>query len=188
MNIELQDELMMSRYLAGALVGAVLFSGSSAIASERVVLKYKVLRESVSVQDLTKFAETGEMSSDLQAYFRMSGQKPDTVRQTLSKPVQVNPVLLDRVLNSKVGNTVLDQLGQAIQTPKGGAEREALRSALTLSASGDGKLSILEVLQKYPTQEVVLDGDRAEDAYKRLNEIAERVKDPLGNIFKRLGI
>jgi hypothetical protein len=178
----------MYRYLTGALVGATLFWGSGAIAAETVVLKYRILRESVSVQELTKFGETGELSSDLQAYFKLSGQKPETVRQTLTKEVQVNPVLLDRLLNSKVGNTVLDPLGEAIQTPKGGAEREALRSALTLSASGDGKFSILEVLQKYPTREVVLDGDRAEAAYKRLNDIAEQVKTPLGNILKRIGL
>jgi Alpha/beta hydrolase of unknown function (DUF1400) len=176
----------MNRFLSGALIGATVFWGSNAIAAETVVLKYRILRESVSVQELTKFAETGELSSDLQAYFKMSGQKPETVRQTLTKEVRVNPVLLDRVLNSKVGNTVLDPLGEAIQTPKGGAERESLRSAITLSVSGDGKFSILEILQKYPTQEVVLDGDRAEVAYNHLNELAEQVKTPLGNILNRI--
>lgn len=176
----------VQRGLAGFVIAAVFMVNSSAIAAERVVLTYKFLRESVSVPELAHFAKTGEASSDLQTYFRLSGQKPETVRRTLTQPVRVNPVLLDRVLNSSLGNTALDQLGEAIQTPKGGAERQALRAALTLSASKDGTFSILEILQNYPTQEVVLDGDRVEGAYRRLNEFAERIANPLGNIFKRL--
>ncbi|MGG6267729.1 alpha/beta hydrolase [Leptolyngbya sp. AN03gr2] len=165
-------------------LGMALLVSTQAMAAERVTFKYKILRESVSVPELTAFAQTGQASPDLQTYFRLSGQRPDTVRQTLTRPIKVNPVLLDRVLNSPLGNGVLDQLGQAIQTPRGGAERQALRAALVLSASGDGTITILEILQNYPTQEVVVDGDRIEGAYRRLNEFVDRLRNPLGNIFR----
>lgn len=166
-------------------IGAiVLITNSQAIAAERIVFKYRVLRESISVGDLTTFAQTGQPSNDLQTYFRLSGQRPETVRTTLTKPIKVNPILLDRVLNSPIGDRILDQLGQAIQTPKGGAERQALRAALTLSASGDGSVSILEILQNYPTQEVIVDGDRIEGAYRQLNKLADRLRNPLGGILR----
>lgn len=164
-------------------IGMALLINTQAFAAERVVLKYKILRESVSVPELTTFAQTGQASPDLQTYFRLSGQRPETVRTTLTRPIKVDPVLLDRVLNSPLGNGILDQLGQAIQTPKGGAERQALRAALTLSASGDGTITILEILQNYPTQEVVVDGDRIEVAYRRLNEFVDRLRNPLGRIL-----
>ncbi len=160
-----------------------MITSMDAVAADRVVFKYKILRESVSVAELTTFAETGQASTDLQTYFRLSGQKPETVRQTLTKPMRVNPVLLDRVLNSPLGNTVLDPLGQAIQTPKGGAERQALRGAMAVSAS-DGQLTILEILQNYPTQEVIVDGDRIEGAYRRLNEFVDRLRNPLEGILR----
>jgi hypothetical protein len=176
--------LSFARYVSIGLGAAVVLASFPALAAERVVLKYKVVRESVSVSELTTFAETGQASSDLQAYFKMSGQNPETVRKSLTRQVSVDPVLLDRVLNSSLGNKVLDQVGQAVQPPKGGAERQALRAALTLSASGDGKFSILEILQKYPTQEVLVDGDRVEATYRRLNQFAERLKNPLSNIFR----
>lgn len=179
---------MVSKFLRSCLsvgIGMTILSTSlEAIAAERVIFKYKILQESVSVPELTTFAQTGQASPDLQSYFRLSGQKPETVRKTLTKPIKVDPILLDRLLNSPVGNTLLDQLGQAIQTPKGGAERQALRAAFTLSASGDGTLSILEILQRYPTQEVVVDGDRIEGAYRRLNDLADRLRNPLGGIFR----
>lgn len=161
-----------------------LLISTQAIAAERVVFKYRILRESVSVPELARFAQTGQISPNLRTYFRLSGQRPETVRQTLTRPIKVNPVLLDRVLNSPLGNGALDQLGQAIQTPKGGAERQALRAALTLSASGDGTITLLEILQNYPTQEVIVDGDRIETAYRQLNEFIDRLRNPLGNIFR----
>jgi hypothetical protein len=168
-------------FLAASISAATL--SSSALAAERVILKYSVLRESISVSDLTAFADKGEISPALQAHLRLSKQDPEAVRRSLTRPVTINPILLDRVLNSPIGNVLLDPLSQAIRTPKGGADRAALRSALTLSASGDSKLSILEVVQKYPTQEVLLDGDRLVDAYKRLSELADRLQNPLGKVF-----
>ncbi|MBE9010201.1 alpha/beta hydrolase [Pseudanabaenaceae cyanobacterium LEGE 13415] len=165
-------------------VGMALLISTPAMAAERVVFKYRILRESVSVPELATFAQTGEASSNLQTYFRLSGQRPETVRTTLTRPIKVDPVLLDRVLNSPIGNTVLDQLGQAIQTPRGGAERQALRAALTLSASGDNTITLVEILQNYPTQEVIVDGDRIEGAYRRLNNFIDRLRNPLQNIFR----
>lgn len=185
---------MVSRFLRSCLGLGVAFVAlptslialtcGKAIAAKHVVFKYKILQESVSVPELTTFAQTGQASPNLQAYFRLSRQRPDTTRQTLTRPIKVDPILLDRVLNSPVGNTVLDQVGQAIQTPKGGAERQALRAALTLSASDDGSLSILEILQRYPTEEVIVDGDRIEGAYRRLNDLADRLRNPLNRIFR----
>lgn len=175
------------RLWIGLSISAALLLGSfPAIAAQRVVLKYKILQESVSVQDLTTFAQTGEASRDLQTYLKQSRQNPESVRQTLTKPVKINFLLLDRALNSPVGDVVLNRLGEAIQTPKGGAERQALRSAIVLSARSNNDFSILEVLQNYPTEEVVLDGDRAEAAYRELNQFAERLQNSLGNLLKRL--
>ncbi|NJR51464.1 MAG: alpha/beta hydrolase [Leptolyngbyaceae cyanobacterium CSU_1_3] len=161
------------------MVGAIV-PAQPAWAAEQVILKYGILRESVSVSDLTVFVEKGEASSALQAHLKLSGQNPEAVRRSLVRQVAINPILLDRILNSPIGNVLLDPLSQAIRTPRGGADRQALRAALTLSASGDGKLSILEVVQKYPTQELLLDGDRLVDASKRLSELSDRLQNPLG--------
>ena len=44
-------------------------TGTSVLAAERVVLKYKIIQQSVSVAELSTFAETGQMSPDLEAYY-----------------------------------------------------------------------------------------------------------------------
>lgn len=178
--------LSLRLLLALGLSSGAIFVSPSAFAAQQVILKYGILRESVSVSDLTTFAETGNAPPALQAHLRLSGQKPEAVRQTLTKEVRINPIVLDRVLNSPIGDALLDPLSQAIRTPTGGADRQALRGALALSASGDGKFSVLEIVQKYPTQEVLIDGDRIVDAYRRLSDLADRLKAPLGGIlFKK---
>ncbi|NJM48946.1 MAG: alpha/beta hydrolase [Alkalinema sp. RU_4_3] len=143
----------------------------SASAAEQVIIKYKIFRESISVAELTTFVETGETSSALQSYLNRSGQKPEDVRRTLGKQVDVNVVTLDRALNNRVGNLVLDQISLAVHPPTNAASRQAIRSALVLSASQDNKISLIEVIQKYPTSEVELEGERISQAYRQISAL-----------------
>lgn len=46
--------------LAGSI--CLLFLSTPAFAAERVVLKYGIFRESLSVEELSTFAQTGELS------------------------------------------------------------------------------------------------------------------------------
>ena len=172
--------------LALGIVTSTTFVSPDVFAAQKVVLKYGILRESVSVSDLTTFAETGNASPALQAHLKLSRQRPEAVRQTLTREIRINPIVLDRVLNSPIGDALLDPLSQAIRIPRGGADKQALRGALALSASGDGKLSVLEIAQKYPTQEVLIDGDRVVDAYRRLSNLADRLRAPLGSILQKI--
>lgn len=153
-----------------------------AIAAEKVVLNYKIFQETVSVEDLATLAETGQPSPALSRYLRLAGKTPEEVQQPLAQEVKISPVLLDRVLNSWLGEGLLDQLGQVFRTPSGQANRQALRSALVLSASGDSTITLIEVIQNYPTTELYVDGDRLVDAYNQLNSLEQKLQNLL-NIF-----
>jgi hypothetical protein len=147
---------------------AVLVYSNSAIASERVVLKYKVFRTSISVDELANFAETGQVSPTLNYYLNQSRQEPATVRRILSQEINADPVVLDRVLNNRIGEFLLDRISQSVTTPSGQASRQALRSAIVLSANEGNKVSLIEILQNYPTSEVVLEGERLAETYNQL--------------------
>lgn len=167
----------MLRYLSTtALAGlGVLSLSLPALAAETVVMTYGVLEASVSVEELTTFAETGEQSSRLKRYIRQSGQEPGAVRRTLTREVDVDVVVLDSLLNNVAGEYVLDQVGEVIHTRSGGANRQAMRSALVLSASEDNTLSLIEVIQNYPTSEVMVDGERMASAYAQIADLSDRV-------------
>ncbi len=113
----------------------LLLHGIPTFAAESVILKYRIFRESVSVAELSTFAQTGKLSGSLSSNLASAGQDPQQVRKYLTEPVKVNLLILDNILNSRVGNAVLDQLSQVIHTASGKADRQALRSALILSAS-----------------------------------------------------
>jgi len=158
---------------------SVLLYTNSAIAAQRVVFTYGILRESVSVDELTTFAQTGKASSSLSSFLDETRQNPQTVRNTLTRELKVTPVTLDRTLNSRIGLYLLDQMGYSIHTSSNQANRQALRSALVLSANGDNKVSLIEVIQNYPTSEVIVEGERLVRTYNQLSIIAE----DLGRIF-----
>lgn len=156
----------------------ILFSSINAFAAETVILKYRILRESVSVKELTNFAQTGKLSSSLKVNFALARQDPKAVRQYLTQPVKINPLLLDRVLNSQIGNLLLDQISQTIHTPSRLADRQALRSALVLSAIRDREITLIEIIQNYPTSELQVEGDRLENAYNQLYRLQKILEKP----------
>lgn len=161
------------------LSATTLLFSTSAIAAEQVVLKYRIFRESISVEELSTFAQTGELSTSLRINLALARQDPKAIRGYLTEPVKVNPVFLERVLNSPVGNVVLDQVSQVVHTPSDRANRQALRSALVLSASRDGEITLIETIQNYPTPEVEVEGDRLESAYRLLRRLEGRLEDLL---------
>ncbi|MEJ1929366.1 alpha/beta hydrolase [Nostoc sp. NIES-2111] len=141
------------------------------LAAETVVLEYKIFRESIAVDELSTFARTGKLSNSLRINLALARKEPWVIRQYLTTPVKVSPVLLDRALNSPVGNIILDELSQVIHTPSRRADRQALRSALVLSAVSDRQVTLIEVIENYPTQNVEVDGERLESAYRQLRRL-----------------
>jgi len=165
--------------LMGLVLSAgVLLSSSIALAAERVVLKYGPLEQSVPVADLTTFAQTGQRTASLQGY-GVSDKEAQNVRDSLTRPVRISALTLDKGLNNPLGEALLDQLSEAIHTPKGGADRQALRSALVLSAADDGQVSLLEIIQKYPTQDVYVEIDRVISAYNHLSKFDKQIRKVL---------
>lgn len=167
----------------------IVFYSTAAEAAEKVVLKYSVIRMTLPVSELEIFAETGQMSSGLEMLLGQAKKDPEAVRRNLTRPVKVSQRFLDQTLNSKVGEIVLDQVGQVIHTPSGNANKEALRAALVLSASNDNEITLLETIKNYPTTEVYVEGDRLVEAYSKLvavseelGGVSERVQDILNKI------
>ncbi|HYW19581.1 MAG TPA: alpha/beta hydrolase [Nodularia sp. (in: cyanobacteria)] len=156
---------------------SMLLCQSSAFAAEQVVLKYGIFRESISVEELGTFAETGELSRSLRVNFALAQQDPKAIRPYLTTSVKINLMILDRVLNSPIGNVILDQLSQVIHTRSHTADRQALRAALVLSASEDGEVTLLEIIENYPTTNVEVDGERLENAYHQLRRLQVGLQD-----------
>lgn len=138
---------------AGVLGAAVPVS-----AAESVVVNFGPLSRSFSIAEFQTLAETGQPSRKLRWYLNTAGVKPSTVRSLLTREIPVPLELVDQVLNSLPGEFGLYQVGQIISPSQGDASLQAMRAALVLSAANDNQISLLEVLENYPTQELHVDG------------------------------
>jgi hypothetical protein len=157
------------------------YFNSSAIAAEKIVLKYKMFQGAVSVSELRTFAQTGEASPSLQFYIRASHQKPENFRKVLIQEFPVNVVTLDRALNNPAGNILLNQVSLAVHPPINAESPEAIRSALVLSASQDNKVSLMEVIQNYPTPTVEIEGEQILRTYRKVNAIIGGARNIIQN-------
>ncbi|TVQ20077.1 MAG: alpha/beta hydrolase [Leptolyngbya sp. DLM2.Bin15] len=170
-----------NRWLCGiGMVSSCLVLGwgmPAAIAAERIVFRYAGFERSLSVQELTTFAETGELSSNLAHYANRTDKDPDDLRRALVRPIPMRLVFLDAALNSWVGEMLLDRVGQTIHTSSGEANQQALRAALILSASDDDAITLLEVIQNYPTEEVYVDGENLLTTYYQVSRWSDRAQE-----------
>jgi hypothetical protein len=165
------SKILLTYGLGIALItSSVLLLATPTLAAEEIVFEYGILHQRLAVSELTTFAETGETSRGLAEYFRLTKSNPESIRQTLNQPLALNSNLLDYALNNPVGERLLDELGKTIQTPNGEGNREALQTALLESTARDQSLTLLEMLQHYPTDEIHLDVERAIQTYNRLAE------------------
>lgn len=133
-------------------------SDSPALANKNLVIQFGPLGRSISMKDLTRFAETGQLSRGWRFFFNVAGVNAEDVRTALNQTVSADLRFLDKTLNGLLGEFLLYQIGQIIHTPSNTANIQALRSASILSVAKDNQLSLLEILQRYPTQQVHLNG------------------------------
>lgn len=158
------------------LLAIALFSPLISLPSwsaERIIFKYAPFRRSLSVAELTTFADTGEMTPALKRNLQTLGQNPEELRTLLTAPITIDILFLDRVLNSTIGRKILDRVAEIVHTPSQSSNTQALRAALILSASNDGEITLLETLQNYPTPDVEVEGERLIEAYEQLNRFAK---------------
>lgn len=165
--------------MMGAIAGVIL-SSNSAIATKKIVVKIAgPIEASIKVKDLEIFAKTGETTKTISQALGISKVNPNTVRGLMTLELGANVTSLAKVLYSKLGQNVTQGITEVIQTRHNYESDKALRSAILLAAADDNKISVLEVLQKYPTEEMHID-------VGKINEIVEKVKGAIGNLEELL--
>lgn len=157
------------------LAPTIALTASKGMAAETIVFRYGIFGESIPVSQLAEFAQTGQASPSLNSYFRLFRQKPNAIRRVLNGDLDVDLLTLDRFLNSSSGERILDQLGEALQTPVGEANRQALRAAIVLSAK-DNRVSLIEVLRNYPTRQLYVDARAVGRTYRQVARATRQIQ------------
>lgn len=157
-EMPLKSELLSSMALLLWGISGVLVSASPAGAAEQLIVTYGAFQASFTVSDLEILANTGETPNSVDFYLELAGLTSEQFRSILTAEFDVSHSVLDDMLNTEGGEYLLSEVTQVIHTPSQQANIQALRSSLVLAASDDQKVSLLELLQTYPTEQVFING------------------------------
>ena len=142
--------------VVGASAG-VLSSSSRAFGAEKVVLTFGPIAQAINISDLEDFAKDGTTTPTLKQIIGFSKMDPKILQGLIGLQIGLKPANLARIVYSTPGEKITDEIGQAIRTQRRTEGGKALRAAVILAAGDDGKVSLLEILKKYPLPEVYVD-------------------------------
>lgn len=158
----LVDSLRSLKHLSGVSLWTGL--GISAIATlpawgaERIQFFYGPFEPTILVEDLEAIAKV-ENPREIDAAWvsQLNDEQLNTFQTVLNARFEIDVVTLSRVGYSRVGEGLLHRLGQIVQTDAGLTGEKALRAALIQSASDDGNVQLLEVIQHFPLETIQID-------------------------------
>lgn len=121
-------------------------------AAEQILLTYAPFQFSIAIEDINQFAQSGTIPSSLKFILnRFSPERQTQIRNLLRLKNAVNPVILSRVTYTATGERLIRRVGELIQTRDRQNGFYAIRAALLQAAADPQGLSILNFLQKFPT-------------------------------------
>lgn len=122
-----------------------------AIAADNIFFVYTPVMLPLKVNSLSEFAKKGTVDQNLGKYFYLANvgeEEKAKFREILTKPVQVDPVLLHRILNTEEAERLLNYFGSVITIKGGSNGKYLLRGALIQAAMEEDGLTLLNILEK----------------------------------------
>ena len=150
----------------------------AARAADNLVFVSGAFKRSIPVSDLEHLASTGEARGLLEDVLGLAKQEPEKVADMLNASVSLPIVLVSRLLNTRIGEAILERLARVIyplKVPEVGLP--ALRSGIVLGLrDGDGSLSALTFLRAYPNRELEVNLPALMALVRKTSSITELVR------------
>lgn len=155
---------------------------------QKVTLTYGPQQLSIPIEDLQMFAETGEASKMIRFIAGFVDDDREVFRNVLTQKVPApNPLFLNDAMDFIVGELFLYEIGQVIHTPSRKNVIEALRASIGLSVLDDREVSLLEVIEKYPAQELFIDALQLSKASRYVTFLVNGAQEGLMFMRETLG-
>lgn len=159
----------------GLAVGLPAIVALPAAAAERLYVNYGLLEFSIPIAELEVYAQDGTLGDELGAYARyLSDRDLEQLRELLVTPVEISPAAIWRFLNSPQGETLLERIGELVQTQSYQSGFYAIRSALVTAAAEEEGLTLLNILQEFPTPGIRINSSRALALFEKLVDVERK--------------
>ena len=163
--------------IAILVASATISLGANRVsASQEVIFTYGGATQSVAIEELQTFVETGETSSSINFLLSLSNQKPSLMRLILKQKLPADTKRVSDLLNTAPGEYVLSQTGNVVGSRSQRANVTALRGSLIKSASDDGLVSLIEILEHYPTKQVYVNGKMLARVQNNINQFVNKTE------------
>ena len=124
------------------------------VKAQTLYFLYPPIKEPLRVESLNAFAQDGTVNKNLGFFLNIAGVSEEakiTFREVLNKKPPVEPLMISRFFNSKIGEAILERIGKHIQVDGGRNGKYALRGALVTAAFEEEGLSLINFFRKLPT-------------------------------------
>jgi predicted dienelactone hydrolase len=172
------------KYL-GLFALTAVCTAAPAFGAERIYVTYGPLEVSVPIESLALFAKEGKIDSNLDGFAQYAKKSQlAEIRSALQAKVEISPVTISQFLYTPQGEVLLESLGRVIQTKARQPGFYAIRSALILAASDPEGLTILNVLQKFPTYGIRIDISRGLGIADKLTSLINRSNRTIAGVIE----
>lgn len=156
--------------------------------AERISFSYPPFGDlSLPVTSLENFAKEGKIDNDLKFYAeRATPEQLAQLRTLLQTRLNVTPTLVSQVTYSPVGEEVLQRIGELLLTDSRQNGFYALRAALILSAASSEGLSIVNILRKFPSDNIWLNFTELEKIVASLSKSLRNRDQIVNNIQEQV--
>ncbi|MGF1492140.1 MAG: alpha/beta hydrolase [Microcoleaceae cyanobacterium] len=172
----------MKKFRPGVFLGAlatVLLTSTSAVAADRVIITYGPFQAPIKVRDLKKFAETGEKTKTISQIVGFSGVDEETLRGLMTLEVGFDLVPFSCLICSPTGVELIEDIALTIRTHRRVENVDAIHAAMINAVSDDGKLSFIDLLEKYPVPGLYVDAANIPATVERIQGVATELDDLL---------
>ncbi|HEY9797360.1 MAG TPA: alpha/beta hydrolase [Leptolyngbyaceae cyanobacterium] len=147
---------------------------SPAQGAEQLYLSYGPLEFSLPIASLEVYAKEGKIDQALAVYANyLDSKQLEQLRQVLVTRVDVTPVAIAQFLYSPQGEIILQRIGQIVQTKAYQDGFYAIRAALIKAAADPEGLTLLNVLQKFPTYGIRINSARG---FKIIDQLSNLIR------------
>ncbi|NMG07596.1 alpha/beta hydrolase [Brasilonema sp. UFV-L1] len=153
------------------------------LSAERLTISYGVVARSIPINSLETYAKTGKVDDELAAYVQYAGKEQlNQLRQFLLTPIPLKAVEVSQFLYTPIGERLLDNLGEVVQQESGISGFYAIRAALILAAADPQKLTLLNVLRKFPSRTITINLVRSLEIAEAFQKLVNQTQQAIALI------
>ena len=154
---------------------ATLTLSSRANATEVITIQYKNRSATVNIDDLSRFARNGIVPQSIQDLFDTTDRVPSDISTILNEELKISPQFINSFIDSSIGDFVLGGLEEVINNSSSRRDLTNIRSTLVNAYEDDNRVSLIELIERYPQKEIAVNVTSLEKTYNTINGIVADV-------------